>query len=494
MTYKQIGNIKLQYDETVVDIERIANIIKLNQYLFADYSGKIIFLGTPILSDCDNIIYIPDFDEFFDYLLKTLLKDNTISSYFNNPNLLPALYIQVLLKNTIQSGDSLVLFDNNISDDMLWFLIACQYFNYKTNFREFSDFLKYRNDSERILDWLKESQRFKTYNYLLEVSSNYLKENDLSFFDNIGEIISKMAEENMELTTASPTSNYNLPKMSFDLFEKIFFGFLKSIKAPEEWKILYIKLKREKKIIFEESSDGLDHSEVFIDTDGIRKIKITTDGTIKFFISFVHEFIHYVSLQSGIPPFSLLELPSIYYERMAACYLISMGYDENIMKQVIQNRKQNNLDIYCSIFDLLLDICRYNNKGPITREAKIEFAKKLMEPIYETRKNLAIMWENVGEPIEDSDFLTMPNYEELVDEECDENISKFIKSGLLIINGYQYLTDSYLVDSILENQNDDTTFDKMVLVTEHLANFNLEKIMTYFGISSVFKPSTRNMK
>lgn len=496
MGYTQIGNIKLQYDETTVDIDRVIGIIKLNRYLFGDYNGKIISMDIPILSEKDNIVYISDFDQFFDALLKKLLKDNKVISALNHPDILPALYIQLLIKKAIQSKETTGLLDNNISIDMLWFMIASKFFDCKTNFSELSNFLKYRDDSERIFEWLKETQRFNAYNYILEILANYLKEDDLSFFNNLDEIFSKVTEESMTaVLSLFNESDYDLPKISLENFEEMFFAFLNSIKAPEEWKNLYIKLKIEKKILFEESVDGLNHSKVFLDSDGKRKIKVTNDGTINSFISLVHEFMHYVSIQAGRPSFSLSEFPSIYYERVAANYLIGIGYDENIMKQVIRDRNQDNFDIYGTLCGLLLEISNYNKKGPITREAKIEYIKRSMKEIFETKRKLVKIREEMGKPIEDLEFLSMPNYNygELVDEECDEKISQFVKKGLLILNGYQYLINSYLANSILEKQ-DNNTLDKMIFITEHLADFNVEKIINYLGIENTFSIQNRSLK
>lgn len=496
MAYMQVGDIKLQYEEKVVDIKRISQIIEFNQYLFADYKGKTISIGLPVSSD-NNAVYISDFNKFFDNLLKALLQDKNVTTSLNHPDLLPALYTQLLVKKAIQNGNTVVMLDNDTSDDMLWFMIACKFFNYRTNFNELSDFLKYRYNKECIFTWLKETQRFTTYNYLLEVASNYLREYDLSFFDNIGEIVSKMNEESIALALSLPKeSDYDLPKVFLKNFEKLFFDFLDSIRAPERWKNLYTKLKKENKLLFEESTDGLDHSEVFMDVDGIRKIRVTTDGTIKCFVSFVHEFMHYVSLQGDMPPFSLLEFSPIYYEKVAANYLIKIGYDENIVKQVIRDRNKNNLDIYSSLFSLLIDICKYNKKGLITKEEKIEPLKKSMEIIYDTQKKLVKICEEAGEPIEDIEFLNMPNYnyEELVNKECDENITRFIKDGILVLNGYQYLTDSYLANSILEKQDDDNTLDKMIFITEHLENFNIEKIIRCFGIDNTFASKSKILK
>ena len=338
----KMGDINLQYDESITDIERIKKIIKLNEFLFSDYKDKTISFVEQNTSD-DNVVYVNNFDEFFDNLLKQLLNDTKFIFSLNQPELLPALYIQLLVKKESINDETFIQLDDNITDDMLWFVLACKFFNCKTKFDELSNFLKYRNDKELIFEWLKQTQRFNTYNYLLEIASNYLKEYDFYFFDNINEIFSKMNEKNFDYVLSSEDLNYKLQKVSEEDLENIFFGFLDKIKAPKEWKETYIDLKINNRIIFEESKDGKDNSKCFIDDDGIRKIKVTTDGTINVFISFVHEFIHYVSLQKNMPPFSLLEFLSIYYERVAAFHLISIGFDENIIKSVIENRNKNNL-------------------------------------------------------------------------------------------------------------------------------------------------------
>ena len=130
VAYMQVGDIKIQYDEKLVDIKSISQIIEFNQYLFADYKGKTISVGIPVLSD-SNVIYISDFNKFFDDLLKKLLQDKNVTTSFEYPDLLPALYTQLLVKKAIQNGDTVVMLDNNISDDLLWFMIACKFFDYR---------------------------------------------------------------------------------------------------------------------------------------------------------------------------------------------------------------------------------------------------------------------------------------------------------------------------------------------------------------------------
>ena len=489
----KMGDINLQYDESITDIERIKKIIKLNEFLFSDYKDKTISFVEQNDSD-DNVVYVNNFDEFFDNLLKQLLNDTKVIFSLNQPELLPALYIQLLVKKESINDETFIQLDDNITDDMLWFVLACKFFNCKNQFDELSNFLKYRNDKELIFEWLKQTQRFNTYNYLLEIASNYLKEYDFYFFDNINEIFSKMNEKNFDYVLSSETSSYKLQKMSLEAFENIFFGFLNKIKAPKEWKEIYIDLKNNDRIIFEESKDGKDNSKCFIDDDGIRKIKVTTDGTINVFISFVHEFIHYVSLQKNMPPFSLLEFPSIYYERVSAIYLINIGFDENIIKSVIEDRNKNNFDIYNDLFGLIRDICRYNKKGNIIREDKVELLKKATEATNECVENLINIFLEAGNPTDELQSLIIKDcdFGKKVDDECDYYIMEFIKNGLLVLDGYQYLTDSYLADSVLEKEDDDDTiFDKMVFITENLSDFNIETISKYLGIEDAFTKKSK---
>ena len=489
----KMGDINLQYDESITDIERIKKIIKLNEFLFSDYKDKTISFVEQNTSD-DNVVYVNNFDEFFDNVLKSLLNDDKFIFSLNQPELLPALYIQLLVKKESINDETFIQLDDNITDDMLWFVLACKFFNCKTKFDELSNFLKYRNDKELIFEWLKQTQRFNTYNYLLEISSNYLKEYDFYFFDNIDEIFSKMNEKNFDYVISFKNSNYKLQKFSLEDLENIFFGFLDKIKAPKEWKEIYIDLKNNNRIIFEESKDGKDNSKCFIDDDGIRKIKVTTDGTINVFISFVHEFIHYVSLQKDMPPFSLLEFPSIYYERVAAFHLISIGFDENIIKSVIENRNKNNFGKYYDLFGILLDMCRYNKKGNIIREDKVELLKKATEATNECVENLINIFLEAGNPTDELQSLIIKDcdFGKKVDDECDYYIMEFIKNGLLVLDGYQYLTDSYLADSVLEKEDDDDTiFDKMVFITENLSDFNIETISKYLGIEDAFTKKSK---
>ena len=484
----QVNNITLQYDESIEDIERINRIIELNPMLFLGYKEKTISLVPMNSSTNGNIVYVDNFDRFFDDLLKRTLDDNNIALSLTDSVLLPALYMNLLAKQSTEENEKFIMLDDSVSEDVMWFLTACKYFDYKTQFHELAHFLKYRNDSEKIFAWLGQTQRFKTYNYLLGVAAKYLQKYDTSFFNKMDEIIFAMRLENMKFAIHSGKIDHALEAISFEEFETIFWGFLHHIKAPQPWQDIYVDIRDNKKVIWEESKDGSNHSQVFVDTDGVKKIKVTTDGTIKFFVSFVHEFIHYVNWKNNDLAISLSEFPSIYYEKVAAAYLVGLGFEENIIQNIVQDRAEGNFLIYSFLVGLLEDIYHYSKMGPITREEKTqpyETTKKIIGDLNTELENLDMV-DKLS--LVNLDFLTKLNadFGVLADKECDMRILQFAKEGLSVLDGYQYLVGNFLANSVLEKEDDDIIADKMNYLTDHLGDFTIESASEYLGIENTF--------
>ena len=113
----------------------------------------------------------------------------------------------------------------------------------------------------------------------------FLKEYDFSFYNNIDKIVSKMTEKNLDYIISKPKSSFPMETLSTSKLEGLFLGFLEEIKAPKEWKEIYTTLKAENRIIYEEEEGNINNSQVFVDEDGIRKIKVSNDGTINTFIN-----------------------------------------------------------------------------------------------------------------------------------------------------------------------------------------------------------------
>lgn len=85
------------------------------------------------------------------------------------------------------------------------------------------------------------------------------------------------------------------------------------------------------------------------------------------------------------------------------------------------------------------------------------------------------------------------NYEEEVKNNCDATILEFARDGLLILNGYQYLTDSWLAEKLIE-KNNPKTLEKMIYITDHLADFTIDTAIKYLDIQDALKKPNRNIQ
>ena len=72
-------------------------------------------------------------------------------------------------------------------------------------------------------------------------------------------------------------------------------------------------------------------------------------------------------------------------------------------------------------------------------------------------------------------------------------IDGFIQNGLLVINGYQYLLDTYLVEKVLKKLNDDTSImPRTINVTDNLGNLNLKDILIEFNIQDIMNENQKS--
>lgn len=463
-------------------------MIKLNDFLFADWKNQSWDFRNKTSKD---------FDLVFETRLKMLLDNPEVQKSLEMPETLPSIYSQFLIKKLQDRNETNIQLNTNISENILWFLLACKYYNPETQFTDLTEFMKYQMNKEELLGWLKETQRFETYNYLLQVASNWLKEYDLSFYNHLGDVITTSTRKILDIVELEEKL-HKLEGMSPSEAEVAFLDFLDKIHAPEEWKKIYYDLKSKNDIIYEQQIDDIDNSESFLDeSDGRRKIRVTNNNTVETFIRLVHEFMHHIVVTSTDKdiPFSLLEFPSIYYERVAAIYLISIGHNEDILNAVIDKRNNANLNDYKSLIGIMVDITRYNNKGPITIEEKIEFIKKSDEEVKKVTRALIGVFKQEGIDTTELEYLVAQqiNYEEEVKNDCDARILEFTRDGLLILNGYQYLTDSCLAEKLIE-KSDSKTPEKMIYVTNHLADFTIDTAIKYLDIQEALQKPNRNMQ
>ena len=145
------------------------------------------------------------------------------------------------------------------------------------------------------------------------------------------------------------------------------------------------------------------------------------------------------------------------------------------------------MKIYIGISSLFNDMSAFIKGGPISKNKKVIFYENYFKALKEIRENFAKMMEEIGEQI-DMSLLELPKVDISVevDKECDLMIESFIQNGLLVINGYQYLLDTFLADEVLKQiTTDSTIITKMIKVTNELGNLNLQNILDLFNMKDI---------
>lgn len=465
-----IGNIEILYDEyDDVEINRIREIILNNPILLADKCS----------------VNINDFDSYFKRIATDIYSQN--NEIFSNKDWLPALYITSLSKNNPEYKNAIVKIGEGLSNEVLQGLIAYKYYEGKDSLDDFVNYLMYRRDTDKIMEWLYNNYRWDTKNYLIEVVCNGLKDFDSKFFNVLPDMIDDFSQRAVErLISNDSARQIDLPKISYDELDKLFCDFLYYIEAPQDWLNSYLELKEDGKIKFVDV--GQADSECVCDVDGTPLyLVIEDDGTIDVFYTLVHEFTHYISLKSGFVPFSILEFPSIFFEKIATRFLKGEGYSDEVILSVVRMRDENSHSIFVSLLPIFNAVKDYINSGysHTSREDTIKAWQEYSRIVREAEEKLG---RDDGEAsfFEDTSY---SNIEDLVDGECDSLISDFTKNGLLAIDGCQYILGTYLALGIIEKSENDNNLDNvslMVEVTSRLADYNLENILTLFDMEDLF--------
>lgn len=481
----QIKDIELVFSENQQQfIDKIKIIIQNNYELILSCLGENKTID--ISQDESN------FNDTFYYIVNEVYNNDNNKQAFSDKDFLSALYVEALIRRKKYFNTTIVEQNSNMSDELLSSLIAYKYFEVNGTFDDFVEYLKERNNEEKIFQWLQSASRWDTYNYLLSITSNFLKTDDEEFFKQMNYITSIWFNRVIDNIQFRDDSNKDYQKISEKEFDSLFYEFLGYINAPVEWINIYNKLKEKGLIIIEKGNEP-DNSMCFLDNDGITKILIGNGDNLRGFCNFVHEFIHYVSRQNGclsIEKIAISEFPSIFFEKISAEFLEEKGYSNQIVNQIINDRESNNYSLITSMQPLFSDLIRYINYGEINKSDKMSFYKNLIESINRTRKKLLKIITDAGEQVEDlSAFEEIKvDIEKDVDDECDLMIDSFIKKGLLVINGYQYLLDSYLVEQVLNRRNNDNTIiEKMINLTDNLGTTSVKDILTLFGIENALQ-------
>lgn len=494
MNVVKLKNIKIFYDDIQnQNIDYIKKVINNNYDLFLSLLGesKIISL---VPTNEAGAVYISNFDKTFYEIVNQFFNNEGINDLLGNSDILSIFYIETLIRKNISKQKLLIQPNPNITDEMLYSIIAYIYFTKTGTFDDFVNYLKDKKDVNKILSWLQAEARFDAYNYLLETTVNYLKQTDFDFLSNISDIIKMMLTQLMNNDlTQQPEEEISVPLITSQKFDQLFNEFLKFINAPESWNSMYDELKSSDRICFEKQVDNLNTSMCYRDDNGIVRILVSTDGTMKDLYNFVHEFMHYISMKNSVTlsQFSISEFPSIFFEKIFARFLKDKGYKEDTVDKMLEDRNRNNIETCMELLPLFNDISTFIKGGLISKDKKVLFLENNFRAIQEIKEKIAKIVEEDGGQL-DTDFLELPKIDisREVDKECDFLIDDFIQNGSLVINGYQYLLDTYLAEEVLKKSNNDNSIiSRMINVTDNLGNMNLKDILIEFDIQNIMNDS-----
>lgn len=475
-----LNGLSISYNEGLEQekLDKVVNFIKKYTFIFNEYENN----------NHDETIDINEFNSFIKDFVKQIVQDNNTRNVIESKDFLPSFYLVYLILKNNMADNTIITIPNNVTIELVLFFLSIKYYNYDIS--KISDALLSDNSSEyeQIIKDLKSTQRIDTYNYCLNCISTFLEEYDQAMLDNLSDIINKIISNATSYfnATISGSKLNNLKQLTNEEFDKLFCEFLTYINAPQKWFEFYNYLKVNNLIEFEYNNEFENGKCYFDEKENKWKISLISNGTIRTFVTFVHEFIHYVSLsQNPDINFSLLEFPSIYYENIAARFLKDNGYEEEIVDEILNWRNANNYELYAAQIIQFIEVLEYKKNGTFSIEKRIELNRNLIEGLNQYKINMVKLLKNEGlNDIPQSLFnLETRDPVEITYQDIDEKINEFIKSGMLILNGYQYLVGSLLSSYILEKNNKKSANNDMVFVTEHLQDYSITSIMQLFSIN-----------
>ena len=484
MLKEKVNDIEIWYDESI-DIRKAKLMISNNYSLFLkQLEGDFIISLVPTNED---VLYIPDLDLFLNNTFMYIYNNEKIRSAYQSLCLENA-YLLFLTRNFFDGNTRLINVNNAVSDEsfneVFGIVVPFLYFHEEGNVDSYIEYMKYRNQdmSLKIYTWLKEKCRYDTYNMVQEIIVNKIK-NDKYFYDNFGNILNVMYNE-MKHNYVTNLKLDNLPKISKEKNNELVIRFFKMINAPEEWISKYIDLIKNNRLVYEKSEGITDALQCFKDGNEL-KILIKSTGTIKDFLAVIHEFMHYLSWNDNydLSEISIMEFPSIFFEKLASFFLMKCGYDKKIVQYAEDFRNLHNVSTAMDLYPIFSSIYEYMENGPINRDNEI----KKIEEALEKHKSV------IGETITIKDLyakmgINLPDVsiEEFVDQKYDKLTKDIIGNDILILDGFQYIIATYLSRILLKNIDRDI-IDKMIMVTNELSSLDLENVLKLLDLEDVLE-------
>ena len=179
----QIKDIELVFSENQQQIlDKIKMIIQNNYELIHSCLGESKTID--ISQDKSN------FNSTFYYMVNEVFNNDDNKKVFSDKDFLSVLHVESLIRREKYLNTTIVEQNSTMSDELLSSLIAYKYFEANGTFYDFVEYLKDRNKEEELFKWLQSVSRWDTYNYLLNITANFLKTDDEEFFKQMSYITS----------------------------------------------------------------------------------------------------------------------------------------------------------------------------------------------------------------------------------------------------------------------------------------------------------------
>lgn len=482
MLKTKIGNLEIWYDDSI-DIKRVSSLIKNNYFLFCEEAKDCMIIS--FVPTDEEVTYINDIDDYLNEAYALIYHSKKIYESYTNAHL-ENIYFFHLIKKDLKNGENWLFeldkrFDEEAWDKMFNMILPFCYYHENGCFSDYLNYMKYRDEEEKnkMLDWLREKYRYPVFNLVQEfiVKKIQLDEYFYQNLRNIMDIIYNEIDKNIVCDIKD-----RLPQASPKRIHELMLQFLSFIDMPD-WLDKYQELCEKNGIIYYMDGQSSESS-CCIDKNGQLKIIVDSNGTVEDFFSLVHEFIHYLSWQDrvNLSKISIQEFPSIFFEKIAALFLVKCGYDRKVVTYFDALRCRNNVLNALKLFPLFSNIINYLDNGPVSLESEIVRMNDIIEN-YNKNHCQKISLKDLFAIMEIDDFTSV---EDFFNQKYDYLTREMITNGVNIFDGFQYIIGTLLAEKLIDYL-DWKVIVQVIDVVNNFKDYDLKKILELFDLEDIFK-------
>ena len=321
-------------------------------------------------------------------------------------------------------------------------------------------------EKKKLFNYLNDTYRIDLVNELIDEQIKYLsqaseyKNQDNFIIENIDELLKHTTEEMLSIDLSNQHKK-EIPPLTEEQLNKLIVEFLIKVDPSLKWLKEYEELKNKNKIK-KNKMWNCDNE------NGNWVINVSLTHTLEDFRSFIHEFIHYITVKDQKQeslPIALKEFPSIYFETLALKFLEEKGYDKEVIDFMLSERNEWTEENVYNLYLLLGLISNYIKNGCVT--VKNELLRRCL----------------ISKELKDKIPEELSFFHDYSEKEI--NYSFDIFNGYMtaypesIYEEYPYITGTYLADRAVEVTVQDPMFIyDMLSITDNLSTTNPNDVIT----------------